>query len=80
MSNEVGRVKSDSARFLIFVQTPVQARGRNLRGEHLARGLRSVLCSNLIARSVSLHLCGAAHQTCLRSATTMGAGDRRGVF
>jgi hypothetical protein len=37
MSNEVGRVKIDSAGFLILLQTPVLERSGNFCSEHLAR-------------------------------------------
>ena len=71
MSNEVGRVKSDSASFLILLQTPVHERSRHLCSERLARVSILFSRSNLMARSVSLHRFGVAHQTCLRSRTTM---------
>ena len=42
---------------------------------HFARvdrdGRSRFLCSNRIARPVSLHRCGVVHQTCLRSVGTM---------
>ena len=71
MSNEVGRVKSDCAKFLLLHYTPVHRRGRILCSEHLARVSALFSCSNRIARSAALHRFGVAHQTCLRSLTTM---------
>jgi len=60
MSNEVGRVKSDSASFLIPVQTPVEERSGTACSGRLAQVVVPFSCSNrnLIARSVSFHLCG----------------------
>ena len=37
MSNEVGRVKGDSVRFLTLLQTPVPERSGTLCSEHFAR-------------------------------------------
>jgi hypothetical protein len=72
MSNEVGRVNRDSQRlFEVLTDTSPGA------GQHPPRGAvrRSrrfcFSCSNPTARSVSLHLRGVVHQTCLRSVRIM---------
>lgn len=59
MSNEVGRVKSGSAAFLLFLQTPLPKRSNRFCSEHWAR--------------VSVLFC--APTTCsIRFASSLGCG------
>src|SRR5713101_3525036 len=73
ISNEVGHVKSVFLRFLAHSRTPMHLRSsRPFPRQMICRSRRFFSSmSSLLARSVSLHQLGVAHQTSLRSPWTM---------
>jgi hypothetical protein len=84
LSNEVGRIKSDSVSFLTLRQTAVQERSGNFCSEHFAQESRSVFCSNPIGRVAQPSACavpafcrGTIHRDRLCSATASGKTIRK---